>query len=81
MCPRPYPGVPDLFGGLPEEDRLRCSEAVQHDPLPLAALVVLGFLVGIGGHIYGSKTAILTGIGLILLGSIGLPVLIYLSDR
>jgi biotin transporter BioY len=54
---------------------------VQHDPLPLAALVVLGFVVGIAGHLYGSKTAILTGIGLILLGSIGLPVALYLTDR
>jgi biotin transporter BioY len=54
---------------------------VQHDPLPLAALVVLGFLVGIAGHLYGSKTAIITGIGLIMLGSIGLPVLLYVSDR
>jgi hypothetical protein len=54
---------------------------VQPDPLPLAALVILGFVVGIAGHLYGSKTAILTGIGLILLGSIVLPVALYLSDR
>jgi hypothetical protein len=60
---------------------VRCSLAVDPNPLPLAALVVLGFLVGIGGHLYQSKTAILTGIGLILLGSIGLPVALYLSDR
>jgi hypothetical protein len=60
---------------------VRCSLAVDPNPLPLAVLVVLGFLVGIGGHIYRSKTAILTGIGLILLGSIGLPVALYLSDR
>ena len=60
---------------------MRCSLAVEHDPLPLAALVVLGFLVGIAGHLYGSKTAIITGIGLIMLGSIGLPVLLYVSDR
>ena len=60
---------------------MRCSLAVQPDPLPLAALVVLGFLVGIAGHVYRSNTAILTGIFLILLGSIGLPVALYLSDR
>jgi biotin transporter BioY len=54
---------------------------VDPNPLPLALLVVLGFIVGIGGHLYGSKTAILSGIGLILLGSIGLPVVLYLSDR
>ena len=60
---------------------MRCSRAVHPDPLPLAALVVLGFLVGIAGHLYRSNAAILTGIGLILLGSIGLPVALYLSDR
>jgi hypothetical protein len=54
---------------------------VDPNPLPLAALVVLGFLVGTAGHLYGSKTAILAGIGLILLGSIALPVGLYLSDR
>jgi hypothetical protein len=54
---------------------------VQPNPLPLAVVVILGFLVGIGGHLYGSKTAILAGIGLVMLGSIGLPVALYLSDR
>jgi hypothetical protein len=54
---------------------------VNPDPLPLAALVILGFLVGTAGHLYASRTAIVTGIGLILLGSIGLPVALYLSDR
>jgi hypothetical protein len=54
---------------------------VNPNPLPLAVLVVLGFLVGIGGHLYGSRTAILSGIGLILVGSVGLPVVLYLGDR
>jgi hypothetical protein len=54
---------------------------VQPNPLPLAAVVILGFLVGIAGHLYGSKATILTGIGLVMLGSIGLPVALYLSDR
>jgi hypothetical protein len=51
------------------------------NPLPLAVLVVLGFVVGAAGHVYGSKTAIATGIGLILLGSIGLPAWLYLTGR
>jgi biotin transporter BioY len=54
---------------------------VQPNPLPLAALVILGFVVGIAGHLYRSKTAIIAGIGLVVLGSIGLPVLLYVSDR
>lgn len=52
-----------------------------HDPLPLAALVILGFLVGTAGHLYRSKTTILIGIGLIMVGSIGVPIALYLSDR
>jgi biotin transporter BioY len=54
---------------------------VDPNPLPLAALVVLGFVVGIAGHLYGSKAAIITGIGLVMLGSVGLPVVLYLSER
>ena len=51
------------------------------NPLPLLAVVVLGFLVGIAGHLYQSKTAIITGIALVMVGSIGLPVLLYVSGR
>jgi biotin transporter BioY len=54
---------------------------VHPNPLPLLAVVVLGFLVGIAGHLYQSKTAIITGIALVMLGSIGLPVLLYVSQR
>jgi hypothetical protein len=49
-------------------------------PLPLAALVVAGFAVGICGHVYGSKTAIATGIGLIMLGTLVLPLAMYAAD-
>jgi biotin transporter BioY len=54
---------------------------VQADPLPLLAVVVLGFVVGIAGHLYNSKTAIITGIALVMMGSIGVPLLLYLSGR
>jgi hypothetical protein len=37
--------------------------------------------VGVVGHILHSKPTIATGIGLIFLGSFGLPLLLYLSDR
>ena len=50
-------------------------------PLPLALLVIAGFVVGGLGHLYRSKTAIATGIGLVLLGTVALPVAYYLSDR
>jgi hypothetical protein len=47
----------------------------------MAVLIVLGFVVGTAGHLYRSKTTIAAGIGLILLGSVGLPIWLYLSDR
>jgi hypothetical protein len=63
----------------------RCALATaalaEPSPLPLAALVILGFLVGIAGHVYGSKTAIAGGIGLIMLGTVALPIAFYLTDR
>ena len=51
------------------------------DPLPFIVLMGLGFLIGIGGHIYKSKTAIATGIGMIFLATILLPVGLYLNDH
>jgi hypothetical protein len=55
--------------------------AAEPSPIPLLLLIGLGFLVGVVGHILRSKSTIATGIGLIFLGSVGLPLLIYLSDR
>jgi hypothetical protein len=59
----------------------RMLAAAGLSPLPLLALVAAGFLVGIGGHVYGSRTAIATGIGLIFLGVLALPFGVYLGDR
>ena len=36
-------------------------------PLPIALLILLGFVVGAAGHLYKSPVTIATGIGLILL--------------
>ena len=41
----------------------------------------LGFLVGVTGHIYKSNAAIATGIGMIFVATILLPLGIYLSDN
>ena len=51
------------------------------DPLPFIVLMGLGFLIGIGGHIYKSKTAIATGIGMIFLATILLPLGLYFNDH
>jgi hypothetical protein len=55
--------------------------AAEPSPVPLLILIGLGFLVGVCGHVVRSRTAIVTGIGLIFLGSLLLPLLVYLSDR
>jgi hypothetical protein len=50
-------------------------------PLPALVLIGLGFLVGIAGHILRNNAAIATGIGLIFIGSLVLPLIVYLSGR
>ena len=50
-------------------------------PAPFVALMALGFVVGVAGHVYKSKTLIATGIGLIFMATLALPLGIYLSDR
>ena len=51
------------------------------DPLPFIVLMGVGFVIGIGGHIYKSKTAIAAGIGMIFVATLLLPFGIYLNDR
>jgi hypothetical protein len=55
--------------------------AFDPSPAPFVVLMAVGFLVGGIGHLYDSKTMIATGIGLIFLATLGLPLAIYLSDR
>jgi hypothetical protein len=50
-------------------------------PLPFVALMGLGFVIGVAGHIYRSRTAIATGIGMIFVATLLLPLGLYLSDR
>jgi hypothetical protein len=50
-------------------------------PLPALVLIGLGFVVGITGHVLRNSAAIATGIGLIFLGSLVLPLLVYVSGR
>jgi hypothetical protein len=55
--------------------------AFDPSPAPFVLMMAVGFLVGGIGHLYESKTMIATGIGLIFLATLGLPLAIYLSDR
>ena len=62
-----------------------CSRAVlavfDPDPLPFVVLMGVGFVIGIGGHVYKSRTAIATGIGMIFVATILLPLGLYLNDH
>lgn len=50
-------------------------------PWPFIALMLVGFLVGIFGHLAKSRALVATGIGLIFLGTLVLPLLINLSKQ
>jgi hypothetical protein len=51
------------------------------DPLPFIVLMGIGFVVGVGGHIYKSKAAVVAGIGMIFVATILLPLGLYLNDH
>jgi hypothetical protein len=50
-------------------------------PLSSLALMGLGFAIGVAGHVYRSRTAVATGIGMIFVATLLLPLGAYLSDR
>lgn len=49
------------------------------EPEAFMALLIAGFVVGIFGHIYRSKTAVATGITMIFLSTVGLPLYLQLT--
>ena len=53
--------------------------AFDPSPAPFIAVMALGFLIGGFGHVYKSQVAVGTGIALIFMATLGLPLLIYLS--
>jgi len=55
--------------------------AYSPSPYPFIGLMALGFFVGTVGHLYKSKSLIATGIGLIFLSTLLLPLGLYLSGR
>ncbi len=44
---------------------------------PFIVMAVAGFMLGVGGHVYKSKTAVALGIGLIFLATVILPLALY----
>ena len=48
-------------------------------PTPFITLMILGFVVGIGGHLTRSKTAVALGILMIFLATFVLPLAVNIS--
>jgi hypothetical protein len=54
--------------------------AFSPSPAPFVVLMTLGFVIGVVGHIYRSRPLIATGIGLIFIATLLLPLAIYAGD-
>jgi hypothetical protein len=54
--------------------------AFSPSPVPFIVLMALGFLVGVTGHVYRSRPMIATGIGLIFIATLLLPIAIYATE-
>ena len=46
---------------------------LQVDPVPLIALMGLGFLVGVAGHLTKTRSLVILGIGMIFVATFVLP--------
>jgi hypothetical protein len=55
--------------------------AFSPSPVPFIVLMALGFVIGVGGHVYRSRPAVATGIGLIFVATLLLPLAVYATDN
>ncbi len=55
--------------------------ALDPSPMPYVLLMGLGFLIGIGGHVYRSRLAIASGIALVFVATLLLPLAVYVSEN
>ena len=54
--------------------------AFSPSPVPFVVLMAVGFVVGVTGHVYRSRPLVATGIGLIFIATLLLPLAIYASE-
>ena len=54
--------------------------AFSPSPLPFVVLMTLGFVIGVTGHVYRSRPLVATGIGLIFIATLLLPLAIYATE-
>jgi hypothetical protein len=54
--------------------------AFSPSPVPFIVLMTLGFLIGVTGHVYRSRALVATGIGLIFIATLLLPLALYATE-
>jgi hypothetical protein len=54
--------------------------AFSPSPLPFIVMMTLGFVIGVIGHVYRSRPMVATGIGLIFIATLLLPLAIYATE-
>jgi hypothetical protein len=54
--------------------------AFSPSPVPFIVLMAIGFVVGVAGHVYGSRAVVATGIGMIFIATLLLPLALYAMD-
>jgi hypothetical protein len=54
--------------------------AFSPSPVPFVVLMALGFVVGVAGHLYRSRPVVATGIGMIFIATLLLPLALYATD-
>ena len=59
---------------------MRVFAAFAPSPAPFIALMALGFVIGVAGHVYKSRPVIATGIGLIFIATLLLPLAVNATD-
>ncbi|MSO41286.1 MAG: hypothetical protein EXQ70_05225 [Solirubrobacterales bacterium] len=59
---------------------LPIADLLPHSIGPYLAMMILGFVLGTGGHLYKSKTVVAIGIGLIFLATLLLPLAVIATE-
>lgn len=54
-------------------DLLLPAAALPHSPGAYIAIVLVGFAIGIGGHLFRQRWLVAVGIALVVLGALALP--------
>lgn len=68
-----------IAGFLNRDEGPSPSGDFQVDPKHFIVLLLLGFVIGTLGHVYKSKTMVATGIAMVFLATVGIPIFLALT--